>query len=85
MRLMDAEGLILKRVERFWAERAIDMVRHACGMYDCQRQTMSLEDLRVSKGWPTRGSIKFTREDGVRVTCALRGGKWTVQYTKEAV
>ena len=72
MTAQEAEQRIKDRVDRFWQDRALEMFRDlTTGGFT------TVSDLRIAKGWPWRGSIRFTRDaDGVRFTLYLKNARW---------
>lgn len=58
-----AEQVIVSKVDRCWADRALDMFREMT----TGTAVTTISNLRVAKDWPARGSITFTRDrDGKR-------------------
>ena len=66
---------ITRRLDnKWWADKAAEMLRH---LTYSNTTVTTVSDLAVCHGWPTKGSIRFTRDaDGRRFQLCLKGNRW---------
>ena len=74
IKVTSAEGIIRRRVNRFWIDRALEMFRH---MTESHLTITTISNLKIATGWPDLGCISFTRDaDGKRIKLLLNRGKF---------
>ena len=77
-----ATEAIDRGVAPFWAERLREMANHAMTTHGREygdRKVEGLRILRVSKGWPQKGSITVARADGVKLYFRLKRNTFVVE------
>lgn len=80
MNVRDAEAIIARKVDRFWVDRALEMLHH---LTISNTVITTVSKLRVAGDWPLRGSITFTRDhDGRR--CRMWLNRKSKKFKAEA-
>lgn len=78
-----AKLAVERGADRFFESRIRDMADSAytvTGRQHGDRQVAPFVAVRVAKGWPVRGSITLTREDGARFVLRMTADRFVIEH-----